>query len=470
MGNVLEVDYLVVGAGLAGMAITDELLTHSDATVAIVDRRHAPGGHWIDAYPFVRLHQPSVFYGVSSVPLGQDSIDKSGFNAGMYELAGADELRAYFAQVMRQAFLPSGRVHHFPCSEYGGGDGERHAFTSRLSGERRDVRVRRKLVDTRYLEGRIPATAPLPFELDEGVRWCAAGDVTRLAHAARRFAVIGGGKTATDTCVWLLEQGIAPDAIRWIKPREGWWLNRRYHQPLERLPDFCAGVGLQLQAFAEADSVDDVLLRLEAQGFVLRVDTAMLPTMLHGAILGEAELEQLRRIKDVVRLGHVRRLARGSIVLEHGEVGTDADTLHIHCAAQGLARPPLRPIFEPGRLTPQPTEWGFASFQFAMLGVVEAMVERDDDKNRLCPPIHYWHAPADYLRAYLALLGAERSRASVPELAAWAKQTRLNPLGRLGEYREHPTAVAARGQIRQFGPAAAQALTRLLSGERPEVA
>ena len=66
-----ETDYLVVGAGAAGMAFTDALLEHSDATVTIVDRRHAPGGHWIDAYPYVRLHQPSAFYGVGSVPLGR---------------------------------------------------------------------------------------------------------------------------------------------------------------------------------------------------------------------------------------------------------------------------------------------------------------------------------------------------------------------------------------------------------------
>ena len=467
MGNVLEVDYLVIGAGLAGMAITDELLAHSDATVAMVDRRHTPGGHWIDAYPFVRLHQPSAFYGVSSVPLGLDSIDSSGLNAGMYELAGVDELRAYFGQVMRQTFLPSGRVHYFPCSEYAGGDAQQHAFSSRLSGQRRQVRVRRKLVDTRYLEGRIPATAPPPFEVDEGVRWCAAGDVTRLAREAQRFAVIGAGKTATDTCVWLLEQGVAPDAIRWIKPREGWWLNRRFHQPLERLPDLYAGIGLQLQAFSEGVSVDDVLLRLEAHGFFLRVDTAVLPTMLHGAILGEAELQQLRRIEDVVRLGRVRRLERERIVLEHGEMPTDAGTMHVHCAAQGLARPQLRPIFEPGRMTPQPIEWGFASFQLAMLGVVEATVDGDEEKNRLCQPIRYWDVPADYLRAYLALLGAERHRASVPALAAWARQTRLNPLARLGEYRDHPTAVAARGQIRQFGPVAPRELMRLLSAGHP---
>ena len=57
----INTDYLVVGAGAAGMAITDELLTHSNASITIVDRRHAPGGHWIDAYPYVRLHQPSAF-------------------------------------------------------------------------------------------------------------------------------------------------------------------------------------------------------------------------------------------------------------------------------------------------------------------------------------------------------------------------------------------------------------------------
>ncbi len=51
------------------MALSDALLAHCDATVAIIDRRHAPSGHWIDAYPFGRPHQPSAFYGVSSAPL-----------------------------------------------------------------------------------------------------------------------------------------------------------------------------------------------------------------------------------------------------------------------------------------------------------------------------------------------------------------------------------------------------------------
>src|SRR6185436_2070323 len=107
MHEELETDYLVVGAGAAGMAFTDAILTHSNASVTIVDRRHAPGGHWLDAYPFVRLHQPSAFYGVDSVPLGSDTIDSRGPNAGFYELASAHELRAYYERVMYRHFLPT---------------------------------------------------------------------------------------------------------------------------------------------------------------------------------------------------------------------------------------------------------------------------------------------------------------------------------------------------------------------------
>lgn len=163
MNDLIETDYLVVGAGAAGMAMTDALLTHSDVHVTIVDQRHAPGGHWMDAYPFVHLHQPSAFYGVDSVPLGTDTVDPSGLNAGFYGLASADELRAYYAQVIKARFVPSGRVRFFPCCRYHPQDNQaRHRFTSRLTGASHEVVVRRKIIDTTYLEGRIPATSAPP--------------------------------------------------------------------------------------------------------------------------------------------------------------------------------------------------------------------------------------------------------------------------------------------------------------------
>src|SRR5215510_14125068 len=94
--RVLETDYLVVGAGAAGMAFTDTLIAESDARVVITDRRATPGGHWNDAYPFVRLHQPSLYYGVNSTPLGDEALETGGPEAGAYGRASGAEVRAYY--------------------------------------------------------------------------------------------------------------------------------------------------------------------------------------------------------------------------------------------------------------------------------------------------------------------------------------------------------------------------------------
>lgn len=454
----LETDYLVVGAGAAGMAFTDALLAHSEATVTIVDRRHAPGGHWIDAYPYVRLHQPSALYGVSSVPLGQDAIDVAGTNAGYYELAGADELRAYFAHVMQRHFLPGGRVRYFPNCDYLG-EGR---FVSGLAQTTYSAHVRKKVVDTTYLEGAIPATSAPPFQVADGVRCVPAGEIARLTDRPERFVVIGGGKTALDACVWLLERGVPASAIQWIRPREAWWANRRFHQTRSLLPNFYRGVAIRVEAVAQATSVRDLYARLEAEGVFLRIDPDVAPTMYRGSVIGEPELALLRQIEDVVRLGHVQRIERNEIVLERGRVPTSAGTVHVHCAAVGLAKPALRPIFEPGRVTVQPFMLGYACYQFAMLGVLEATVDSDEEKNRVCPPIAYWDATSDYLSAFLAALANDRARAAYPALASWAKATRLNPLSGIDMFGDDPSVMDSRDRINRFGAAAASNLVTLL--------
>ncbi|WP_309672662.1 NAD(P)-binding protein [Gemmatimonas sp.] len=221
---MMQTDYVVIGAGAAGMAITDALLTHTDAIVTMVDRRHAPGGHWIDAYPYVRLHQPSAFYGVDSTPLGQNTIDATGLNAGFYERARADDIRSYYGQVMQHRFLASGRVRYFPNCEYL----NEQRMRSRVTGATWELRATRKVIDTTYLEGDIPATCPPPFAVADGVQCVPAGGIARLDERPDEFVVIGGGKTAFDACIWLLEQGVGPAVIRWVKPRESWWINRKY--------------------------------------------------------------------------------------------------------------------------------------------------------------------------------------------------------------------------------------------------
>ncbi len=84
---LINTDYLVVGAGASGLAFADALVAEADVEVTVIDRRQAPGGHWLDAYPFVRLHTPSAYYGVNSLALGEDRIDEVGENAGYYERA-----------------------------------------------------------------------------------------------------------------------------------------------------------------------------------------------------------------------------------------------------------------------------------------------------------------------------------------------------------------------------------------------
>jgi hypothetical protein len=458
MKHQIDVDYLVIGAGAAGMAFTDELLAHSDATVAIVDRRHAPGGHWLHAYPFVRLHQPSAFYGVSSVPLGADAIDEIGSNAGFYELAGPDEIRAYYERIMNHHFLPSGRVRFFPSCEHVGGT----RFKSRLTEAEWDVRVRRKIVDARYLEGSVPATSAPPFAVAAGARCVPVGKLADVDDRPERYVIIGAGKTAMDACLWLLEQGVPAAAVCWVKPREAWWLNRKFQQPHTLVTDLYRGVAIQLEAMARATSVADLFALLEAEDLFLRIDKSVTPTMFRGAIVSEAEVARLRAIESVVRLGHVRSIEPEAIVLDEGRIPTDARTLHVHCAARALARPPLRPIFEPQRVTIQPFFWGFACYQAAMLGVMEATIDDDDEKNRLCPPIHYWEKNEDYATAFLATMIGDQSRAAHAKLRSWVKKTRLNPGGGIGALREDPRVKETRARIERAAIPAAVNMGQIL--------
>ncbi len=421
--RVIESDYLIVGAGAVGMTFADVLLEETKATVVLVDRRHRPGGHWNDSYPFVRLHQPARLYGVNSFPLGSGAKDEVGLNRGFYELASGQEVLSHFDLVMQQRFLPSGRVQFLPMSE-ASDDG---TVTSLLSGEQTMVKAR-KLVDASFSSMQIPATHPPRYEVADGVTCVPPNDLPRIAGTPEGYVVVGAGKTGMDTCLWLLANGAEPASIRWIMPRDYWLLNRECFQPGEEfLARGMRSLADQVEAVAESETVDEVFERLEAAGEILRLNPEVTPRGYHCAIVSQQEMEQLRRIKNVVRMGHVKRIGGDEIEMEGGSVPTTERTVHIDCSAAGIPPGPSRPIFEGRRITPQWVRLCQPTFSAAMVGHVEATYDDDADKNRLCPPISPPSEPVDWLRMLTVELGNRRTWSAEPGLVEWVANSRLDP-------------------------------------------
>jgi NAD(P)-binding Rossmann-like domain len=421
-------DYLVIGAGATGLAFTDALVGESDAEVVLVDRREGVGGHWRDSYPFVRLHTASTFYGVNSLRLGEDRITPDGHNAGYYEQASGAEVTQYFERVLSDRLLPTCRVRLLAQHEFLGNDEGLAQVRDCATGEVRTIHVRHRVVDARYQEASIPATHSPTFVVDPDAAFVPIGALPSAAQDHARYTVIGGGKTAADACLWLLDNAIDPDRIRWIRPREMWFTDRATMQPLDQIASLIGGIADEAEAGASASDLADLCHRLEDCGRFLRLDPSLEPTMYRGTMLSRSEATALRQVSDVVRLGHVRALHADRIVLDQGEIATGADVLHVDCSARGLAASPEKPIFAPGLLTLQQVRHNSPTFNAALLGFVEA--HRDDDvtKNRLCPPNAYARTPADFARMLSRTWNTEASWQREPDIAAWVADSRLNLL------------------------------------------
>ena len=428
--HTTEADYLVVGAGAMGMAFIDTLISETEARVVVVDRYHQPGGHWTTAYPFVRLHQPSAFYGVNSLRLGRDTIDQVGWNEGLYELATAGEVCAYYDHVMRQRFLPTGRVSYFPMSEYLGLHDGKGRFVT-MAGTDYTVDVARRVVDASYMHVMVPSMRPPRYRVAPGIDCVPPNDLPR--HAAReRYVVVGAGKTGIDTCLWLLGQGIEPDRLTWIMPRDSWLLDRATIQPGSLFADrIKAAFAAQLRAVRDAESVEDLFSRLEDAGSLLRIDPAIRPTMYRCATVTRLELEQLRRITDIVRAGHVLRIDADTMVLDGGTVATDPRALYIDCSADGAEKRPATPIFDTGRITLQSVRGCQQIFSSALVAHVETAYPDDAVKNWLCVPLPHPDSDLDWLRVALADYGNQLRWLEDPDLTAWLAAARLDLFGHL---------------------------------------
>jgi hypothetical protein len=414
---MVEADYLVVGAGAAGMAFVDSLVHNAEVHVAMVDRRHSAGGHWLDAYPFVRLHQASEFYGVVSTPLGDGELQTSGPEAGMHQRASAPEIVAYYADVLER-MVARGQVTFYPNSEYLGG----RSWTSRLSGQHFAVPDSCRIVNAHYLAPDIPARTPAPFDVAEDVNSIPVNDLVDLSETPGQFVIVGSGKTATDAIVWLLDNGVDSDGICWVRPRDPWMFNRAVVQPdptvnLRMVADI-------FESAREATSPDDLFLRMEATEVMMRVDRGVTPSMAKTPTLAHWELDRLRTIENVVRLGHIRHVEPGRLVCVDGDADIDPSALVVHCAASGLRYPPLVPVWGSSEITLQCVATG-PIFGAAVAGYVEATRDDDVEKNRLCPPHSLPNTPSDWPETILQGALGSQALATEPDLMRWSNATSL---------------------------------------------
>jgi hypothetical protein len=455
MTRTLDVDYLVVGAGAMGMAFTDALVDHAEVRVALVDHRTGPGGHWLNAYPFVRLHQASLFYGVASTPMGEGRLQTEGPEAGLQERADQPSICAYYADVLER-MEGTGQVQFLGGTAYLGG----RTLAPLETGERLEVPERCRVVDARYLAPDIPAEMPRRFEVAEDALVVTPNELVELAGPPGQYVVAGSGKTATDTVVWLLQRGVEPDAICWVRPREPWMFNRAVIQPDPII--FLGMVADLMREAAVATSLSELFVGLEESGVMLRIDPSLLPTMAKAPTLAQWELDLLRSVENVVRLGHITAVHRGRIDLAEGMVLVADDAVVVDCAADGLKTPPLVPIWRPEAITPQPVRSGFPCLGAALVGFVEASGRDDAEKNQLCMPSTYGNSLAQW--ALMSLQGARNTAAfrSAPDVREWSDGLVLNPARIPPGHAGSAELADVLQRVQAHGPAGLEGLARLV--------
>ena len=411
----LDADYLVIGGGAMGIAFADEILHRSKtARVVVVERRAKPGGHWNSAYRFVTLHQPALYYGVNSEPLGEDERD----------LVSQAQILAYYERVLKK-LERTGRFTFLPKCQVGN-DGVIRAIAS--GGGEIAVRAK-KTVDATYMDVQVPSTTPPKYETTDGATLVPINGLADLERGYARYVVIGAGKTGIDAALYLLERGVDPAKITWIMPNDAWFLNREALYPDGLADEF----GTQLEILQDAQSLTEVLQRLETAGRLLRLDGEVWPTKYRCATVNEAELAELRRIADVDRSGRVERIEGSRIVFASGEraFGEAVDELlYVDCTADGLAQRPPRPIWDGDRITLQSVSMCQQVMSAAAIAALELAEPDDAKKNETFRPVPHPLLPPDFLRCTQTTI--QNQERSVSKLGLWAFRARLSAVHHMG--------------------------------------
>ena len=366
-----ETDYLIVGAGAMGIAFADEIFhKNKKAKLTLVDRRLSPGGHWNDAYPFVRLHQPAAFYGVNSRVLGNGTTD----------LSSKPEILEYYQKVLDK-LKQSGRVEFLSEHNF---IGEGRVASIHQSDKVIKYKVNKRLVDATYMKVEVPSTHAPKYEVEEGVPIIPINDLVEAFDKWENFYVVGNGKTGMDAVLFLLNKGTAQEKIHWICPNQAWL----FHREKLQVGNVASVVLRQLDKLRTTKNVKEFFLAVEGAGGIMRIDQNKHPKKWRCATVSDKEANQLREVKNLIEKGRVLKLTADEIQLQHGTIAYAGKSLFVDCSANALSREKETPIFSEGKITLQPILFCQQVFSAATIARMELTNLSDEKKNRLKPIAH----------------------------------------------------------------------------------
>jgi hypothetical protein len=348
-------------------------------------------------------------------------------NAGMYSLASGAEVLAYFDHVMQQRFLASGRVRWMPMSNYSLAAEGTHQVESLTSGEKRQIAIRKKLIDATHARTEVPSTHPPKYRVSSEVACVPVNRLPEIGRPHTAYTVVGSGKTGMDACLWLLENGTPPSRIRWIMPRDAWLLDRANFQPgADDFDSFVNSIIGQFEVMASVCSIGELFPELERRGLLVRIDKAVEPSTYRCAVVSQGELAELRRIKDIVRMGRVSAIEATRLVLDRGTLLADPETLYVDCSAGAIQHPPKVPVFDGDRINLLMVRTCQPLFSAALIAFVESHVEDPVEQNALCQVVPSPEQPLDWLRMWAVNLANGGRWAQNPKLSSWLSRCRLN--------------------------------------------
>ena len=309
------------------------------------------------------------------------------------------------------------------------GDGKITALTS---DKEYRVKVREKTVDGTWLKTTVPSTHTPNFEVADGVKLIPLNDLPKVQEQPSRYVIVGGGKTGIDAVVWLLEHHVDPDQIHWVRPRDAWLMRRETTQPDAQFFEATMGAqAAQMEAIAQSESIPDLFDRLEGAGIFVRIDQSVRPSMFHGATISDPELAELRRVKNVIRMGRIQRIEADQIILDEGTLPSDANTIYVDCSACAVGNAEEAIVFEGDTIRLQTVRTVQPVFSAAFIAHIELTRDTEEEKNRLCQVVPLPNHDVDWIRMQSAFMMNQYTWSQEKDLRKWLLENRLDGYSQL---------------------------------------